>query len=155
MKKQLILPVVLLFGLVSCTGTDGSSSGTSTTDKDSQTSDVTSSTSESSSSSSSSSKEDSSSSTSSSSSSSSSISSTSSSIPDEVDPLLEEAIAKMGVNYTANVYYGGEITYRHICTDDGIVVCKVDLQPAQSVHAGGNNQGFFHAVCFSFGVGCL
>lgn len=26
----------------------------------------------------------------------------------------------MGVNYTANVYYGGEITYRHICTDDGI-----------------------------------
>lgn len=120
MKKQLILPVALLFGLVSCTGTDGSSSGTSTTDKDSQTSDVTSSTSESSSSSSSSSKEDSSSSTSSSSSSSSSISSTSSSIPDEVDPLLEEAIAKMGVNYTANVYYGGEITYRHICTDDGI-----------------------------------
>lgn len=73
-----------------------------------------SSTSESSSSSFSSSKEDSSSST------SSSSSSTSSSIPDEVDPLLEEAIAKMGVNYTANVYYGGEITYRHICTDDGI-----------------------------------
>lgn len=91
MKKQLILPVVFLLGLVSCTGTDGSSSGTSTTDKDSQTSDVTSSTSKSSS--------------------SSSSSSTSSSIPDEVEPLLEEAIAKMGVNYTAKVIDIGTTNY--------------------------------------------
>ncbi len=91
MKKQLILPVVLLLGLVSCIGTDGSSNGTSTTYKDSQTSDVTSSTSKSSS--------------------SSSSSSTSSSIPDEVEPLLEEAIAKMGVNCTAKVIDIGTTDY--------------------------------------------
>ena len=39
---------------------------------------------------------------------------------DEPDALLEEAIAAMGHNYTANVYYGDALTYRHLCTEDGI-----------------------------------
>ena len=39
---------------------------------------------------------------------------------DEPDALLEEAIAAMGHNYTANVYYGDSLTYRHLCTEDGI-----------------------------------
>lgn len=116
MKRKIVFPVVICisaFSLIACDTTTYSNSSSSKTSNSSSQTELSSSTSLEETSS----LPISSSSTSSTSETSSSSSETSQTKP---DPLLKEALDAMGLNYTANVYYSGELTYKHICTEDGI-----------------------------------
>ena len=52
----------------------------------------------------------------------------------------------MGINYTANVYYGEEITYRHICTEEGIYKDYFDEWKSSGFLFGENGYAYYFDI---------